>query len=107
MKKILEYQGYLLTVYIIVGCGLYLLTRDIHGLDNRLLGLSVTGWLLISWIFAGLQHGWILLFWRMELYKKAISGFLGKRGFPVHRTGFYIIGTFCLVLKKVVTFLPR
>ena len=105
MKKILEYQGYLLTVYIIVGCGLYLLTRDIHGLDNRLLGLSVTGWLLISWIFAGLQHGWILLFWRMELYKKAISGFFGKRGFLVHRTGFYIIGGFRLLPVIPISYL--
>lgn len=87
-NRILKNQDYHLAVYLVLGACQYAVFSR-YGAAARDGGLLSAGqWILFSWIFAGLFQGWVMILWRMELYRKTVSRRLGRRGFLVFRIGF-------------------
>lgn len=90
MKKILQYQGYHLLAFLLLG-GLLFCTTLAYPDGEILVGkLSTSRWIWFSWIFAGIFQFWIALFWRLELYGGRISARLGRVGFPLYRAGYVL-----------------
>ena len=58
---------------------------------GSLLGVSTGWWLALSVGVAVAHQLWVLLFWRLELHYRAISGVLGKAGFPLYAAGFALL----------------
>ena len=68
MKKVLKNQHYHLLGYIIIGIMLYFSSRQFPESNDRILFLTARKWILFSWILAAIHQGWVLFFWRFELY---------------------------------------
>lgn len=65
---------------------------------GALWGLSTTAWLWITIAVPVIHQVYVLIFWRLELYGKRISGTLGEHGFLLYKTGFTV-----LILLRPVT----
>ncbi len=92
MKQLFHRQSYHLLGYAVLGAFLLFVARRMAPGEEEILGLTARNWILFSWIFAGLFHAWILLFWRLELYYGVVSGAMGSFGFLLFRGGFIILG---------------
>lgn len=88
MARIFKYQGYHLLAYLAIGAVLYFATIQFPDGHRKIWGLSTRELILLSWIFAALHQGWIVFFWRTELYLGKISAWFGRRGFLIFRIGF-------------------
>ena len=92
MKKILQYQGYHLLAFLLLGGLLYYTTLACPDGETQAGKLSTSQWIWFSWIFAGIFQFWVAFFWRLELYGNRISACLGKAGFPIYRAGYVVFG---------------
>jgi hypothetical protein len=102
LRKLFKNQGYHLLIWVILGGVLYFESRQfVDGKSGLVWGWSGFTWVVFSWVLAALHQGWIWFFWRMELYKKAISGRFGDRGFAMFRVGFGM-----LILTRLFTVIP-
>ena len=92
MKKILQYQGYHLLAFLLLGGLLYYTTLAYPDGEAPAGKLSTSQWIWFSWIFAGIFQFWVAFFWRLELYGSRISACLGPAGFPIYRAGYVVFG---------------
>lgn len=100
MARIFKYQGYHLLLYVVIGAVLYFATMQFPDGHRKIWGLSTRELILLSWIFAALHQGWIVFFWRTELYLGKISAWFGRRGFLIFRIGF-VTFAFCRLLLLI------
>lgn len=87
LNKVFKYQSFHLFAYLLCAAVLYLYFKGVSS-PRSIVGLNVRQWVLVSWMFAGLFHLWILLSWRLELFYQKMSQWFGKAAFTVHRVGF-------------------
>ncbi|CAB1057715.1 hypothetical protein D1BOALGB6SA_2468 [Olavius sp. associated proteobacterium Delta 1] len=92
MKKKLQYQGYHLLAFLLLGGLLYHTILVYPDGETRFWKLSSSQWIWFSWIFAGIFQFWIAFFWRLELYGGRISAWMGRAGFSLYRTGYVVFG---------------
>lgn len=107
MKKIFAYQIYHLLAYLLLGAVLYLYAGAYFSGGDLFLGISAAGWILFSWIAAGIFQTWILLFWRLELFYGKVSARLGRAGFPVFRAGFIVLALSAFLPLLPISFLTE
>ncbi len=98
MARIFKYQGYHLLLYVVIGAVLYSAITQFPDGHRKIWGLSAREMVLLSWIFAALHQGWIVFFWRTELYLGKISAWFGRGGFLIFRIGFVIFASCRLLL---------
>ena len=101
MKKRLQYQGYHLLAFLLLGGLLYYATAAYPDGNVRVAKLSTSHWLWFSWFFAGLFQFWVAFFWRLELYGNRISSRMGRAGFPLYRASYVVFG-----LLRFLPFVP-
>ena len=97
MNKLFKYQGIHLLAYIIIGLSIYYITLKNPSGQGEFWKLSTFDWIIFSWIFVAMHQGWVLLFWRLELYFGKISSWMGKSGFVIFRIGFIIFASLRLL----------
>lgn len=105
MRKIFYRQGYHFLAYILLGSSLYFLYTNWFQAQNKVWLISVGGWIILSWIFAGIFQAWIVLNWRLELHYTAISSRFGKAGFTLFRIGFITLGSMRFLSLIPISFL--
>jgi hypothetical protein len=98
MARIFKYQGYHLLVYVAIGAVLYEAVMQFPDGHRKFWGMSAREMILLSWIFAALHQGWIVFFWRTELYFGKISAWFGPAGFTIFRIGFVAFASCRLLL---------
>jgi len=92
MKEIFKYQGYHILIFLLLGGLLYCTTPVYSEGETRIIALSTTQWIWLSWLFAGIFQFWVALFWRLELYGGRISAWWGLAGFTIYRAGYVVFG---------------
>ncbi len=103
--KILEKQLWHLISLIILSVCLYLLTKnDNIMLSGGLWGIDTTTLFIASVTVPVLHQLYVLIFWRLELYKKTISGLWGSKGFAIYKFGFAVLILSRLVMVIVLAF---
>ena len=98
MSSVLKNQGHHLLLYVAIGAVLYAAVMQFPDGGTRIWGLSARDMILLSWIFAALHQGWIVFFWRMELYLGKIRAWFGRAGFTIFRIGFVVFASCRLLL---------
>ncbi|MDH3230129.1 MAG: hypothetical protein OEN55_10080 [Alphaproteobacteria bacterium] len=98
MARVFRYQGYHLLLYVAIGAALYAAVVQFPDGDPQVWGLSAREMILLSWTFAALHQGWIVFFWRTELYYGKISAWFGPAGFAIFRIGFVAFASCRLLL---------
>jgi len=83
MKKAYQGQGlHLLAIVVLLTAMSYVIkTGDI--LNGSLWGLTTKTWVLIGLAIPILHQIYVVVIWRLELYKQAISSRFGEKGFKV------------------------
>lgn len=98
MSRILKNQGYHLLLYVVIGALLYVAVVQFPEGGRRIWGLTAGEMIGLSWIFAALHQGWIVFFWRLELYFGKIRTLFGPAGFTIFRIGFVTFAGMRLLL---------
>ncbi|MCW8955733.1 MAG: hypothetical protein OQL09_02540 [Gammaproteobacteria bacterium] len=92
LDKRFERQGLHAFAFIVLGAVQYIAIQQLPPGSGAIWGLTTAEWVIICWIFAGLFQGWVVFFWRMELYGGWISANFGKAGFFIHQIGYGVLG---------------
>lgn len=108
VKKIFKYQIYHLICYLALGFILILVSKQIMLPSKSFLGLNAFSWMIFSWIFAAIMQGFVLFFWRSELFYNKISKRLGKqKGFLIFKLGFILFALLRFLPLIIIAFLTQ
>jgi hypothetical protein len=105
LQKIFKYQIYHLAAYLSLGA--FLIRYSGADKGAAFAGFNAFEWVALSWIVAGLFQGWILLFWRLELYGGKIGKWFGGNGFMLFRVGFVLLGGLRFLSLIPIAYLSR
>lgn len=99
-RKVFEGQVLHLILLGVLMAGLYL-TSYLPGFhDGSFLGLSTTGWVLLSVGNAILHQIYVWLCWRLELHHRSLTRWLGPQAFRSYQFGFTVL----IVLRPFLAF---
>lgn len=90
--KILECQvWHALSLGALLYLVFYIIGSDSSILQGMFIGISTKQWIIIAISSAVIHQLYVLVCWRLELYDKSLSRWLGKNAFSLYKIGFALL----------------